>query len=216
MKHNSRTEIEQEVAYEWVGKTQLVNVISCLTDWNKIEEDYSLVDSIYDTEDCELEKYKMGVRIRSAKNKTTLTAKKFIERRASGENIFEEQHVELSRDEHPSKIEKQDGITFPAGIEKLESILKITNHRKVFTFAKGESIVEVINETISYADDHRIVEDHLLEIEFKNVTPTMITAVKSELEKQYSLKQLQEGKTDRALRLLKKPQVNKLVKEAPR
>jgi len=212
MKQHSRTEIEQEIAYEWIGQAHLVDSISSLENWTKTEEDYySLVDSIYDTEDHKLGKHKMGVRVRSAKNSTTLTAKRFIERRTSGENIFEEQHVELSGDEHPLRIEKENGITFPAGIGKLQKILEIVNSRKIFTFTKGESTIEVINETISYADDRRVVEDHLLEVEFENVPDDVITAVKSELEKQYNLEQLQEGKTDRALRLLEKTASQPLI-----
>ncbi len=199
---DSRTEIEQELAYEWIGEPRLVSGLSNLADWKKSEAERSLTDSIYDTDDRSLGKYKMGVRVRSTNSQTTLTSKKFIESRPSGENIFEEQHIDLESSSHPATVDKKYGLKLPVGIDDLQNILTFTNNRQIFTFTKGKSTVQIINEVVSYANTSRVVTENLLEVEFQNVPAEVITAVKSELEAQYRIRQIHEGKTDRATRLL--------------
>ena len=211
MSGNHKTEIEQELAYEWVGQPQTVISLSYLKGWNRVEERCSIVDSIYDTDERDLSAHKTGVRVRSVNGTTTLTSKRFIERRSSGENIFEEQHISIHEAEHPNVITVDSGLRLPGGVTTLSQILRFNNERQIVTFSKGNCQVQLINEKVAYSNALRVVQERLLEVEFKNVDPDIISAIKTELEKLYKIRQIHEGKTDRAERLLRESASKPLI-----
>lgn len=197
--------IEKELAYEWIGASKVLTELKAVAGWGwgKTDNHYILIDSIYDTKDEALDKENVGVRVRSKSGKTTLTAKKFLKRGPSGEAIFEEQSVDIKDQTHPMIIKPVElGIKLPANV--LYKKLSFQNERTEVHFRKGDMLISIINENVTYSDKNGAFREPLLEIEFENVPDGIIEKVRVEIEAIGTLRQIHEGKTDRAKRFLAK------------
>jgi len=193
--------IEQEFAYEWRGPAKSITDVPSLSGWNKESQAYALVDSIYDTHDQALAKQSMGVRVRSKNGITKLTAKTFLKRGANGEGIFEERSVELANHDHPASI-AAGAFDLHLPDVMLNRQLSFRNNRVEVTFRKADMLIRIVNEDVTYSDANGTHTEPLLEVEFEHVPDTVVQTTKKEIESLGDLRQIKEGKTDRALRFL--------------
>ena len=193
--------IEKEFAYEWIGVAKVVTELKIVADWNKATDQYILIDSVYDTKDEALSKENIGVRVRSKDGKATLTAKKFLKRGPNSEAIFKEQSAEIKSQTQPLEIKTAElGIELPATV--LYKKLTFRNERTVMHFRKDNMLISIINENVTYSDKNGAFHEPMLEIEFENVPDKIVEKVRAEIEAIGNLRQIHEGKSDRAKRFL--------------
>jgi mannose-6-phosphate isomerase-like protein (cupin superfamily) len=194
--------IEREFAYEWTGPASIVNALDIVNGWDKEVRKYTLIDTIYDTPDHDLEKASTGVRVRTKDGKTVMTAKRFLRRGPSGEAIFEEQHINLPGATHPANI-LSDSFNLNLPKMQLERQLSFSNSRVEVNFRKDGGLVRIVNEDVTYRNSHGIYREPLLEVEFEDLPDSIIEQARLEIEGAYDLKLIHEGKTDRAMRFLR-------------
>jgi mannose-6-phosphate isomerase-like protein (cupin superfamily) len=199
---NSTKETERELAYEWLGMPIVITKLEVLDSWHKKTLTHHLIDSIYDSEDNQLSDLKTGVRIRTQGKKTNLTAKKFIRRTSNGESIFEERNLKIRGSLHPDFINTKE-IDLQLPPLTISKQLEFINRRREYVFTDGLSTAKLINEELIYSDADRTCRDYLLEIEFCNIPSILVKKIRQELESKYVIRQINEGKTDRAKRFLK-------------
>jgi len=201
MKNQNQKELETEIAYEWLGKSEVITQLNCLTTWQKDIASFVIVDSIYDDSFDSLSKLNTGVRVRSEKDATTLTAKRFLGKGENGESRFEEHHSQLDSNQHPTIINSYDlNLDIPS--LTLENKLKFHNKRTEVTVTKDDSVIKVVNDDVTYSNKKHIYSEQLLEVEFVNIASELIREVKTELEKRFEIRSINEGKTTRAVRFL--------------
>lgn len=198
----SNIQTETEVAYEWVGQATIIQRLDTITGWARSEEEYTLIDSVYDTDTHEIGNASTGVRVRTKYGKTVMTAKKFLRRNASGAAVFEERHVQYNDDTHPLTI-STGIIDLDLPVLELKRQLSFENKRIEVSFKQNNSLVRIVNEEVTYSNSFDTYQEPLLEIEFENVLDETIKLVLEEIQSKYNLKVIHEGKTDRANRFLK-------------
>ncbi len=206
----NRQEIENELAYSWKGKPRVITTLKVTKGWKRDTNKYQIVDSIYDSENQFLAKQSMGVRIRSKGEETVLTAKRYIGEGESGESIFEEYNKVLSSRIHPAHIFTED-IGIKLKPQKLIKQLQFINNREEAQISQNGQSILLVNEEVTYANSNRTYTEHILEVEFKDVSAELIEKVRDELESNFNLDLFKEGKTDRARRFLAKAQLNPLI-----
>lgn len=197
----SKLEQEREIAYEWISNPIKIEHLAILSEWQKIIKDYHLIDSIYDTYDGLLAKEKVGVRIRTKDKNTTLTAKKYMGESESGVIMFDEYSTSLKNSIHPIKINTSK---LKIALPKVEifKLLEFRNQRHEVIFTNGPSCVTIINEYVTYSNNDRVHSEHLVEVEFNDVQTKTVSEIKKEIESSYPIRQIREGKSDRAHRFL--------------